>query len=69
MDRFEQLTAYFVAVKEFHDHRDIPICNVMSLMHKMPDLLDHTTSPHIQLRLSRLLANNQHLLPTAATGA
>lgn len=70
MDRFEQLTAYFVAVSDFHRHRDKAICNVVALMTDLPSLLDQVTQPTLRKKLQHTIASNASLLPVVprATG-
>lgn len=68
MDRFEQLTAYFVAISDFHKHRDSPICNVVALTTDLPNLLEQITQPQLRKRLQSVMAANGHLLPATAAG-
>lgn len=62
MDRFEQLTAYFVAIKDFNDHRDVPIACVVTLTTTLPDLLAMITQPRLKAKLQSVMAANSGML-------
>ena len=66
MDRFQQLTAYFEVASEFHQFRDSPTSNVVSLMITLPELLEKITQPPLRRKLQHLIAHNADLLPSVS---
>ena len=62
MDRFEQRTAYFHAVSDFHRNRHIPLNGVLALSTTLPDLLGSITQPKLKIKLRSMMAANSGLL-------
>lgn len=66
MDRFEQLTAYFSAVSDFHQFRENRLVTTVALLMELPALLDQITQPTLRRKLQHLIASNNSLLSTPA---
>ena len=69
MDRFEQLTAYFVAASDFHAYRHLPLPRIVALTHELPGLLDKITQPTLYRKLQHLIISNTALISTASTAS